>query len=319
MDENRIECPYCRKKIADGITFCPYCGKKQPQALNKDEINKNPYEILQVSEEAEQEVIEAAYRSLARKYHPDSGTSSVSEEIMREINWAHGILSDPDKLAEWKLKHQRKQTPKSSATAQSTPITKPNPVRQSQSVYNPTPPISTGERSKKPSNTGSPLGWLLTIVIVSFVVICAVIFGFITQTNYQTSTPTTYIPTQFNLPNLLSRTPIITPTIILSNCILWSSVINSDVGYYRCVYGRIVEIQGTGQNGQKILFSNEIRTFSLWSTEYYFSDLTVDECVAAVGKIYLSKTGSTEYQVWKNSFIYMEISEIKLYEYNGCP
>jgi hypothetical protein len=96
-------------------------------------------------------------------------------------------------------------------------------------------------------------------------------------------------------------------------------VTNSDVGNYRCVYGRIVEIQGTGQNGQKILFSNEIRTFSLWSTEYYFSDLTVDECVATVGKIYLSKTGSTDYQVWKNSFTYMEIGEIKLYEYTGCP
>jgi len=32
---------------------------------------KDPYRILQVARHAEQEVIEAAYRRLARKYHPD--------------------------------------------------------------------------------------------------------------------------------------------------------------------------------------------------------------------------------------------------------
>jgi uncharacterized Zn-finger protein len=42
MDNQKIECPYCSKKIAEGIPFCPYCGKQQPQALNEGEINKNP-------------------------------------------------------------------------------------------------------------------------------------------------------------------------------------------------------------------------------------------------------------------------------------
>lgn len=104
-----MECPFCGKKIADGIPFCPYCGKKLPQAMSKEEINKNPYKILQITEGAELEVIEIAYRSLARKYHPDRGTSSVSEERMREINWAHEVLSDPDKLAEWKIKNRVSQ------------------------------------------------------------------------------------------------------------------------------------------------------------------------------------------------------------------
>ena len=31
----------------------------------------DPYKVLQVDSEAEDEVIQAAYRRLARKYHPD--------------------------------------------------------------------------------------------------------------------------------------------------------------------------------------------------------------------------------------------------------
>lgn len=37
---------------------------------------KDPYEILQVSKNAETEVIEAAYRRLARKYHPDANPAT---------------------------------------------------------------------------------------------------------------------------------------------------------------------------------------------------------------------------------------------------
>ena len=36
----------------------------------------DPYKILQVDSEAEDEVIQAAYRRLARKYHPDLAASA---------------------------------------------------------------------------------------------------------------------------------------------------------------------------------------------------------------------------------------------------
>ena len=58
---------------------------------------RNPYQILQVSQVAEQEVIEAAYKSLARKYHPDINSSPEAMERMKEINGAYRILSDPTK------------------------------------------------------------------------------------------------------------------------------------------------------------------------------------------------------------------------------
>ncbi len=54
------------------------------------------YDNLKVSRDAPIEVIQAAYRSLARKHHPDrSGGSSESEAIMKVINAAYEVLSDP--------------------------------------------------------------------------------------------------------------------------------------------------------------------------------------------------------------------------------
>ena len=40
----------------------------------------DPYKILQVDSEAEDEVIQAAYRRLARKYHPDLATTADAAE-----------------------------------------------------------------------------------------------------------------------------------------------------------------------------------------------------------------------------------------------
>jgi DnaJ-class molecular chaperone len=50
-----------------------------------------------VSAEADQEVIRAAFRALAKKYHPDttSDTSPAASARFREINVAHSILSNP--------------------------------------------------------------------------------------------------------------------------------------------------------------------------------------------------------------------------------
>ena len=53
------------------------------------------YEILQVHPSAEPEVIEAAYKKLAQKYHPDVDKSPQATEKMKMINVAHDVLSNP--------------------------------------------------------------------------------------------------------------------------------------------------------------------------------------------------------------------------------
>jgi len=53
------------------------------------------YEILQVDPRAEPEVLEAAFRRLARKHHPDVSDSADSAERMKELNAAYEVLRDP--------------------------------------------------------------------------------------------------------------------------------------------------------------------------------------------------------------------------------
>ena len=63
--------------------------------------NRDYYEILQISPEAEKEVIEAAYRRLARKYHPDVNSDPHAPARMRQLNEAFEVLSDPIRRAEY--------------------------------------------------------------------------------------------------------------------------------------------------------------------------------------------------------------------------
>lgn len=59
----------------------------------------DPYKVLQVDPEAEREVIEAAYRRLARKYHPDVSPDPDSPQKMIAINQAWDQLRDPVRRA----------------------------------------------------------------------------------------------------------------------------------------------------------------------------------------------------------------------------
>jgi curved DNA-binding protein CbpA len=57
----------------------------------------DPYKILQVDSEAEDEVIQAAYRRLARKYHPDLATTADAANRMAAINAAWEMIGEPAK------------------------------------------------------------------------------------------------------------------------------------------------------------------------------------------------------------------------------
>jgi curved DNA-binding protein CbpA len=57
-------------------------------------MSLDPYRVLRVSPDAEDSVIAAAYRALARRYHPDLA-GDASARSMIEINAAWEILRDP--------------------------------------------------------------------------------------------------------------------------------------------------------------------------------------------------------------------------------
>lgn len=56
-------------------------------------MSRSPYEVLGVPMSATDDQIKAAYRKLAKKYHPDlNGGSATAETRMKEINEAYDIL-----------------------------------------------------------------------------------------------------------------------------------------------------------------------------------------------------------------------------------
>ena len=65
---------------------------------------KNFYDWLEINKNASPEVIEKAYKTLVRKYHPDlqeEANKQESEEILKQINDAYDTLSDPIKKADY--------------------------------------------------------------------------------------------------------------------------------------------------------------------------------------------------------------------------
>ena len=68
----------------------------------KDFLEKDYYKALGVSKTAKPAEIKAAYRKLARKYHPDANKGdSSAEERFKEISEAYSVLSDDKRRKEY--------------------------------------------------------------------------------------------------------------------------------------------------------------------------------------------------------------------------
>lgn len=102
------------------------------------------YKILQVSREANTEVIKASYRVLCRQFHPDLAGLGADHSAMASVNMAYSVLCDSDKrrhydeelldyeawLAEALAKHRAKEKAKEKENAkEAAPPPKPEQAR----------------------------------------------------------------------------------------------------------------------------------------------------------------------------------------------
>jgi curved DNA-binding protein len=64
-------------------------------------VARDYYEVLGVPRDAEADRIQQAFRSLARRYHPDVNKDPAAEDRFKEINEAYQVLSDPKNRARY--------------------------------------------------------------------------------------------------------------------------------------------------------------------------------------------------------------------------
>lgn len=296
------ECPHCGKLITPGIRFCPYCGKEVPRSTSRKEYDRNPFDILQVSRDAEQEVIEAAYKGLAKKYHPDTG-SAADEERMKEINWAYEALEDKAERSHWRNKSKKLDQEKETGF---TSPPRPSAEKETKTRSSSTPPPSTPSSAEKKVGSRFTPGCFVILILLALLFL-----GSLSNSSGLFSPSPTSRPTRVPTATTHYEAPVwpsnSTPSNPISGystqcdrseCIPWYSVNDSYLNTYICVCGEVVKLYQTQQYAQFIRFSNEAGTFLIRGADRYFGDVSVGDLVCFFGP--LRRDGN---------YLYMEVSE----------
>lgn len=112
----------------------------------------DPYKVLQVDPEADPEVVQAAYRRLAQKYHPDVAPGPEAAARMIAINGAWETLRDPGRRAE----HDRARAAREQARVASEQARAPRDAAQSAATRDPGRPAAHGAGDRRDSSIHEP-------------------------------------------------------------------------------------------------------------------------------------------------------------------
>jgi hypothetical protein len=282
MAQDRRACGKCGVSILEGIPYCPHCGARQPSPLSRDDLERNPYQILQVASTADADVIEAAYKSLAKKYHPDRALVPDADERMKELNWAHDILTDPAKRREWDRKHSQQQAVPSANQAPDSPSpgvsSAPSPAKSP-----PPPPPPT---SAAPPVGSGPNPTVMLLAALGLILVCVV--ALIVAGPQSTASPThpAPSPTHRRFPTNTPRpaAPLPIPASPTPSCTPWWEITLADVGTHMCVYGDVYLPYDDGQ-AYFVTFSSFQDAFYVLSYDVSLPDLRSGDCIRVVGEI----------------------------------
>ncbi len=97
------DAPFVTSQLMNQLQLATYLGRQyapQPEPPRyQPPVGKTFYQVLQVDPLADPEVVEAAFKRLALKYHPDTSTEPDAADRMRELLIARDLLTDPVKRA----------------------------------------------------------------------------------------------------------------------------------------------------------------------------------------------------------------------------
>lgn len=139
-------------------------------------MTRNYYTVLQVSRNAEQEVIEAAYKRLARKYDPDVYSGADGADRLRELNEAYEVLRDVGKRAEYHATLSRARARAAPAgSKQGSPTSSVQPaVAKPPKRPRAKPPARPGARPGRPGRTIGQFRNLRSVAALGATVVAAV-------------------------------------------------------------------------------------------------------------------------------------------------
>jgi curved DNA-binding protein CbpA len=115
--------------------------------------SRDAYQILNVTSDADPDVIRAAYRVLARKLHPDGRATPlnpVAETRMADLNWAYAQIRDATARARYEV--ERREAP---------PRAAPPPTSTDPRTHGVSPPPAEHDPTLAVLDFGRYAGWKL--------------------------------------------------------------------------------------------------------------------------------------------------------------
>jgi len=84
-------------------------GSQASQPLQVSEVDRDCYEVMQLSPNADSETVERVYRILAQRYHPDN-VETGNAEIFIQLTDAYRILGNPEAHASYDARYRQAKT-----------------------------------------------------------------------------------------------------------------------------------------------------------------------------------------------------------------
>jgi hypothetical protein len=237
---------------------------------------RDPYQILEVAPTARPEAIEAAYRRLARMYHPDLHPDADSQNRMKDINWARDLLRDPIQRVDWDVRQ-------GASPAEAAPMYPPSAAASARGARaaEPRAPV------KLPLLAWigfAVLGLALSVALlprVSPANIAATATGAPSSGIVETVVASAAAPSA-----LPSTQPARQNPLRAGGCLLWSEVGRVQIGQDVCVFGIVaVNEPRSGSSPTVIQFSQAATDMRVQDFNRSYAEALPGTCVLVRGRV----------------------------------